>query len=97
LLAASPGDRQSIQLLTVEAQDLAQLETFLLRASNVVPREELLVYSVKFGGRQYYRVAYGNYSDTKEALAAVNMLPPLLRMQGPYPRSFERMRSQNRQ
>jgi septal ring-binding cell division protein DamX len=74
-----------------------RLENFLLKASNLVAADELLVYSVKFGGRQHFRVAYGNYSDVKEALAAVNRLPDLLRGQGPYARSFERMRSQNRQ
>jgi MSHA biogenesis protein MshM len=97
LLEAAPGDRQAIQLLTVEAQDVRNLENFLLKASKVVPAEDLLVYSVKFGGKQHYRVAYGNYSDPKDALAAVDGLPPLLKTLGPYPRSFERMRSQNRQ
>jgi MSHA biogenesis protein MshM len=97
LLDAAPGNRQAIQLLTVEARDVQNLENFLLRASKLVSAEDLLVYSVKFDGKQHYRVAYGNYSDTREALAAAGELPPLLRAQGPYPRSFERMRSQNRQ
>jgi MSHA biogenesis protein MshM len=97
LLETVPGDRQAIQLLTFEARDVDRLENFLLKASNLVAADELLVYSVKFGGRQHFRVAYGNYSDVKEALAAVNRLPDLLRGQGPYARSFERMRSQNRQ
>jgi septal ring-binding cell division protein DamX len=73
------------------------LEDFLLKAAKVVPREDLLVYSVKFDGRQHYRAAYGSYSDAKEALAAMNTLPLLFRAQSPYPRSFERMRSQNHQ
>jgi septal ring-binding cell division protein DamX len=97
LLEATPGDRQAIQLVTVDADNTAGLENFLLRASKLVSADGLLVYSVKFGGRQHYRVAYGNYPDAKEALAAVNGLPAALRAQGPYPRSFERMRSQNRQ
>jgi MSHA biogenesis protein MshM len=97
LLKAAPGARQAIQLVTVEAEDPERLENFLLRASKMVRKEDLLVYSVKFGGRQYYRVAYGNYPDTREALAAMNGLPSMLRAQGLYPRSFERMRSQNRQ
>jgi MSHA biogenesis protein MshM len=97
LLEATPGDRQAIQLLTVDADDTAGLENFLLRASKLVSADGLLVYSVKFGGRQHYRVAYGNFSDAKAALAAADGLPAVLRAQGPYPRSFERMRSQNRQ
>jgi MSHA biogenesis protein MshM len=97
VLDGAPGDRQAIQLFTVEARDVGNLENFLLKASKLVSTEDLLVYSVKFGGKQHYRVAYGNYSDANEALAAVQALPPLLKAQGPYPRSFERMRSQNRQ
>ncbi|HZR68306.1 MAG TPA: AAA family ATPase [Burkholderiales bacterium] len=97
LLEAAPGERQAIQLLTVDAGDTQDLENFLLKAAKVVPADELLVYSVKFGGKQHYRVAFGSYADAREALAAANGLPPLLRAQGPYPRSFERMRSQNRQ
>ena len=97
VLESASGERQAIQLFTVEAQDSERLEDFLLKASKIVPREDLLVYSVKFGGRQHYRVAYGNYSDAREALVAMSELPAALRIQGPYPRSFERMRSQNRQ
>jgi MSHA biogenesis protein MshM len=97
LLEATPGDRQAIQLLTVDADDTAGLENFLLGASKLVSADGLLVYSVKFGGRQHYRVAYGNFSDAKAALAAADGLPAVLRAQGPYPRSFERMRSQDRQ
>jgi hypothetical protein len=96
-LRTAPGDRHAIQLLTVEMRELSQLEDFLLKAAKVVPREDLLVYSVKFDGRQHYRAAYGSYSDAKEALAAMNTLPLLFRAQSPYPRSFERMRSQNHQ
>jgi MSHA biogenesis protein MshM len=97
LLEAAPGERQAIQLLTVEAEDVQNLENFLLKASKLVPEDGLLVYSVKFAGKQHYRLAYGSYADTRAALAAVDGLPPLLRSQAPYPRSFERMRSQNRQ
>jgi type II secretory pathway predicted ATPase ExeA/septal ring-binding cell division protein DamX len=95
--AVAPGDHLAIQLVTVDAGELSRLEDFLLRASKVVPPEELFVYSVKFDGRQHYRAAYGNYPNVKTALAAIKELPPVLQAQGPYPRSFERMRSQNRQ
>jgi MSHA biogenesis protein MshM len=97
LLETVPGDRQAIQLSTFESGDVNGLQNFLLRASKLVSPEELLVYSVRFDGRQHYRVAYGNYPDAQDALAAVSVLPEPLRAQGPYPRSFERMRSQNEQ
>ena len=92
-----PDDRQAIQLVTVDARDLRKLEGFLLRASNVVRRDELFVYRVKFDGQEHYRVAYGDFPDMRQALAAIRKLPPPLQAQGPYVRSFGRMRSQDRQ
>jgi len=96
-LAQAPGKNHSIQLLTVKAEELRRLEDFLLKASRLVGPEELHVYSVKIDGQQHYRAAYGQFSGASEAQAAIKELPPLLRAQNPYPRSIERMRSQNRQ
>jgi septal ring-binding cell division protein DamX len=73
------------------------MEDFLLKASRLVTPEELHVYSVKIDGQQHYRAAYGQFSGPMEAQAAIKELPPLFRAQNPYPRSIERMRSQNRQ
>jgi MSHA biogenesis protein MshM len=96
-LRSTPGERYSIQLATVSSGELAQLESFLEKASNTVPIAELFVYSVKIGGQQSYRVAYGSYPSAAHALDAMKTLSPLLAAHQPYARSVERMRSQNRQ
>jgi len=96
-LRATPGDRYAIQLATVSAQELPQLEDFLRKAAAALPSRDLLVYSVKIEGRQHYRVAYGSFPSAPKALEAIRGLPQLLAAYQPYPRSVERMRSQNRQ
>jgi len=96
-LRSTRGDRYAIQLATVNSGELAQLEDFLRKASASLPADELLVYSVKIDGKQHYRVAYGSFSSGAEALQAIRGLPRLLAAYQPYPRSVERMRSQNRQ
>ena len=96
-LRDTPGDRYSIQLATVGAGQLQQLEDFLQRAADTVPLGELFVYSVKIDGQQHYRVAYGSFPGATRAFEAMKGLPPLLAAYQPYARSVERMRSQNRQ
>jgi type II secretory pathway predicted ATPase ExeA len=96
-LRDTPGDRYSVQLATVGAAQPQQLEDFLQRAADAVPIGELFVYSVKIGGQQHYRVAYGSFPGATRALEAIKGLPPLLAAYQPYARSVERMRSQNRQ
>jgi len=96
-LKITPGNFYSIQLLTAKDSELAHLESFLLKASKIVPREDFRVYSVKIDGVQCYRAAYGLYPNLDETRAAMRELPPLLAAQMPYYRSVERMRSQNRQ
>lgn len=96
-LKTAPGDHYAIQLATVRASELAQLEGFLLKASHLVPASELFIYSVKIDGHQHYRLAYGSFANRTEVLSAMKALPPSLRTYQPYYRSVERMRSQNRQ
>jgi septal ring-binding cell division protein DamX len=96
-LRSAPGNNYAIQLATANSRELRQLEDFLRRASGMVPAGDLFVYSVKIGGQQYYRVAYGSYPSQEQALTAINGLPPLFSAYHPYFRTVERMRSQNRQ
>jgi len=96
-LRNTPGDWYAIQLATVNASALPQLEDFLRKAATALPGGELLVYSVKIDGQQHYRVAYGSYPSAAKALEAMKGLPQLLAAYQPYARSVERMRSQNRQ
>jgi septal ring-binding cell division protein DamX len=86
-----------VQLLTVKAEDARRMENFLQRTEKVLKLKYLWVYSVKIDGNQYYRVAYGQYPTSSDAKAAIEDLPQILKSQNPYPRSIERMRSQNRQ
>ena len=96
-LKSAPGNQYAIQLITVKASDVSRLENFLARASRLVPLEELHVYSVKIDGIQHYRAAYGAFPGAAATAAAIRELPSYLQAQNPYPRSIERMRSQNRQ
>src|SRR5258706_3516560 len=96
-LRRTSGDRYSIQLVTAHSSELSQLEDFLVKASGLVRAGDLLVYSVKINGQQYYRAAYGSYESAAQALNAMRELPPALSAAQPYTRSVERMRSQNRQ
>ena len=96
-LQATPGNIQSIQLLTVKEEQLPRMERFLHRASALVLAEKLHVYSVKIDGHQHFRAAYGEFQDATQARAALNELPAPLKSQNPYIRSVARMQSQNRQ
>jgi MSHA biogenesis protein MshM len=96
-LRDTPGDWYAIQLATVSAGELQQLEDFLKKAGTTVPESELFVYSVKIDGEQHYRVAYGSFPNAAKALEAMKGLPQLLAAYQPFTRSVERMRSQNRQ
>ena len=96
-LAQAPKGHYAIQLFTVKDAEVGRLEKFLRRAAEHVSEAELRVYSVKIDGVQHYRAAYGSYSDVPTVLTAMSELPPLLKAQKPYPRSVEKMRSQNRQ
>ncbi|OFZ87624.1 MAG: hypothetical protein A2V78_08760 [Betaproteobacteria bacterium RBG_16_64_18] len=96
-LKTAPGDYYAIQLLTVKDSELAHMESFLLSAFKMAPREDFRVYSVKIDGVQCYRAAYGMYPSMDETRAAMRELPQLFAIQKPYYRSVERMRSQNRQ
>ena len=87
----------SIQLMTVRIGDTARMEDFLRRASRLVGEDQLHVYSVKIGGIQHYRAAFGQYATASAAVEAIQTLPQAMKVQRPYQRSVERMRSQNRQ
>lgn len=96
-LKTAPGDYYAIQLLTVKDSELARMESFLLQAFKIAPKEDFRVYSVKIDGVQCYRAAYGLYPSIDEMRTAMRELPPLFAALKPYYRSVERMRSQNRQ
>jgi len=97
-LNSAPGDRYSIQLLTTGTRDLRRMEELLARAPgrNLDP-SDFYVYSVKINDQQHYRLAYGLYPTLTEVNRGIRGLPPVYQQFGPFFRSVERMRSQNRQ
>ena len=97
-LKSAPGDHYSIQLFTAGAYDLRAVEELLARAAaSNLELSDFYIYGVRIDDRQYYRLAYGLYPTFAEANRGVKNLPPVYRQFGPYLRSVERMRSQNRQ
>lgn len=94
---SAPGNHYAIQLLTVKATEPKRMEDFLLKAAKLVDSEALHVYSVKIDGQQHFRAALGSYSSSSEIQSAIKSLPLFFRVQNPYQRSVDRMRSQNRQ
>ena len=97
-LKSAPGDRYSIQLFTAGAHDLHSVEELLARAASAkLEQTDFYIYGVRINDSQHYRLAYGLYPNFAEANQGMRNLPPAYRQFGPYLRSVERMRSQNRQ
>ncbi len=97
-LKGAPGDHYSIQLYTADAQRLRAVEGLLARAApESLELSDFHLYGVKIDGRQHYRLAYGLYATPAQADQIIRKLPAVYRQSGPYLRSVERMRSQNRQ
>jgi type II secretory pathway predicted ATPase ExeA len=94
-LRGAPGNRQSIQLAIFTEAETARMENFLRQATELLKGDEIYVYSVKIDGRQNYRVAYGGFSSSDEALAAIQALPAQLAVYGPFQRSVGDMRRLN--
>ena len=66
-------------------------------ASAKLEQTDFYIYGVRINDSQHYRLAYGLYPNFAEANQGMRSLPPAYRQFGPYLRSVERMRSQNRQ
>lgn len=97
-LKSAPGDHLSIQLFTASARDLIVAEEMLARAaSRNLAISAFHVYGVKIDDQQRYRLAYGLYPSYTEAQKGLANLPKDYKQFGPYLRSIDRMRSQNRQ
>lgn len=97
-LKDAPGDHYSIQLLTAGTQDVRRIEELLARAAGRnLELSDFYVYGVKIDETQHYRLAYGVYPTLAAASQGLSSLPAVYKPFAPYPRSLERMRSQNRQ
>ena len=79
-------------------KDVHRIEDMLVRVpGRKLKLEDFYVYSLKINDLQHYRVAYGLYPSAEEANRAIRNLPQVYKAFGPFHRSVERMRSQNRQ
>ncbi|MBE0619769.1 MAG: hypothetical protein IH605_04190 [Burkholderiales bacterium] len=97
-LKSAPRDHYSIQLYTAGARDLYKAEDMLARAAaRNLALSDFHVYGVKIDDQQHYRLAYGAYPSYAAGNQGIKGLPAAYREYGPYLRSVERMRSQNRQ
>ena len=85
-------------MLTAGTHDLNRIEELLARvAGRNLKLSDFYVYGVKINEQQHYRVAYGLYPSLTDVYQGIQDLPPVYKQFGPYQRSVERMRSQNRQ
>jgi septal ring-binding cell division protein DamX len=96
-LRTAPSGHYTIQLLTVNAGDVAVMERFLRQATDLVELNDLRVYSVKLGGQQHYAATYGLYPSLEETITAMGDLPSTFKARGPYHRSVTLMRRQNQE
>ncbi len=91
-LQRTPAERYSIQLLTATEGDVAWMESFLRKATELVSSDDLYLYSWRVNGRMNYRVTYGTYDSVQQSLSAIAMLPAPLRTYKPYPETVAVMR-----
>jgi len=97
-LKTAPADHYSLQLLTADTREVRRIEELLARApGRQLEPAEFHVYAVRINDRQHYRVAYGLYASLADVSRAIKALPQAYKQLGPYHRTVERMRSQNRQ
>jgi septal ring-binding cell division protein DamX len=96
-LRTAPSGHYTIQLLTVNAGEIAVMERFLRQASDLVDLSDMRVYSVKLGGQQHYSATYGLYPSLEETITAMGDLPSTFKARGPYHRSVSLMRRQNQE
>jgi type II secretory pathway predicted ATPase ExeA len=95
LLERADDERYAIELFITENTDPARMESFLARARQMVPLEELYVIPVAGGGQYRLWVVFGDFANREEAAAAGRRLPP--RYQEAFrtaPRSFADLRRQ---
>lgn len=91
-LAVTSDRRWFLQLLTTEADNAADVERLLARASDLPTHENLRVYRATLGNVQRLGLIYGDFASAAEARRALRDLPAALRRPGIYPRQVARLR-----
>lgn len=92
-LAQLPDDGWFIQLFASDASRHGDVETLLRRmSSSGIDMGKVHVYYSGLSGKPRYGITYGNYPSYGAAAAALRELPPLVRINRPYPRQASRLR-----
>jgi len=96
LLATTPANRFSVQLMVTDANSREYLESWLADAGRAVEPGKL--YLVPAGGTDAPRVGvlFGSYADRGQASEALAALPASLRQFRPYVRSLDAVREDAR-
>ena len=90
-IASAPRQHYFIQLMTTEAGDASQIETFLARASALLNPDELRAYRSSLSGRDRVGVIYGDFPERDAALGAMLALPESLKAAQPFTRQVARL------
>lgn len=81
-----PRHHYFIQLLSTEASQVAEIETFVTRAGKFLETSEMRAYRSSLSGRDRVGVIYGDYPNREAANVAVRTLPETIRAFQPFPR-----------
>lgn len=85
-LAASPGDRYSIQLLVTDASNEGHLERYLAARQRQGELGRIYVYRTTIKGHAWFGVLYDDFGTYAAANRALQALPAELRRSKPYVR-----------
>jgi hypothetical protein len=92
-LAALPGDRYAIQLMTADQREKAAIESFLRVASKELNPDRVMVYPSGTLDNPKVSVLYSHFPERADAAAEISGLPTKLSAFRPYVRSIQAIRS----
>lgn len=84
-----PDDIYTIQLSLIESWAPDKAEMYLQQAMQLAGNENIHVYQAVIGGKAVYSVLYSEYQNRAAAIAALQSLPPGLRIDGAYLRRLK--------
>ncbi|MEW6512837.1 MAG: AAA family ATPase [Pseudomonadota bacterium] len=93
-LESVPDNRWFVQLFTaIDANSPEQVESFLNQVRNAgLEIAQVRVYHLAIDNKDRYGIIYGDYALRKDAVNALNALPPELKRYRPYPRQAVRLK-----
>ncbi|GAB2182073.1 hypothetical protein DLREEDagrD3_22960 [Denitratisoma sp. agr-D3] len=92
-IKTAPTDRWFIQLFSVDASKMPQVETFLTQAKTAgLDMGQTRGYQSDLSGRMRLGVIYGDYGSAQEAHQAIAHLPPAIQSSNPFARPIKQLR-----